>query len=94
MISSDEAIALGCEKYREIYPLGLIPDHLENEACLGVTPGNVLTVHATFCVEGKRDPYCLFEVKIDRLNGTVTVQIADDRHKLETMTFAHCNHVT
>ena len=93
-ISSDRAKAIACEKYREIYPEGVIPEHLEDHAFLDFVPGDILTMRVTFCVEGKIGSYCLFEVTVDRVSGDVVVQIADDWHRLESMTFVKGTHVT
>jgi len=88
-ISADEAIAIGCKKYREIFPKGLIPSDLEEQGVLGATPSDTyVTVHVTYWVEGEKDPFYLFRASIDRSCGAVSVEVAEDWHALEKLSLS------
>lgn len=77
MLTNDYAMALGCKKYRELYPKGLIPPEIEEEGNLGMTPGDVeTTIYVNFFFKGRRDPFCLFRAVISRKTGDVKVIVA------------------
>jgi len=79
MLTTDEAIAIGVRKYRDLYPEGTIPAKFEDEAVLGATVGTTTTaVHVTFGIKGRRDPFYLFKAVVDRQTREVTVEIAAD----------------
>lgn len=88
MMTSDEAMAVGCRKYRELYPEGLIPSDLEEHGVLGSTPGDsCVTVHVTFWFEGESEPFYLFRASVDRESGDISVMDAADWHILEKKRF-------
>ncbi len=88
MLTSDEAIAIGCKKYRELYPQGTIPADLEEHAVLGATPNGLsVTVHVTCWLEGESEPVYLFRASVDRESGDVSVVDAEDWHVLENKKF-------
>lgn len=74
MLTNDSAFALGCKKYRELYPEGLIPPEIEEEANLVLTPGDdATTIHVYFFFKGQTDPFSLFRAVISRETGDVKV---------------------
>ena len=88
MLTSDEAIAIGCKTYRELYPKGTIPADIEENAVLGATPdGSSVTVHVTYWFEGESEPFNLFRASVNRESGDVSVTSAEDWHVLENRTF-------
>lgn len=88
MLTSDEAIAIGCRKYRELYPKGTIPPDLEEHAVLGSTPQDLsVTVYVTFWFEGEAEPFYLFRASVNRESGDVSVTNAEDWHVLENRKF-------
>lgn len=88
-LSTEEAIAIGCRKYRDIYPNGLIPIALEEQGVLGATPDDShVNVHVTFWIEGKKDPFYLFCASVDRSCGAVSVEIAEDWRVLKSFTLS------
>lgn len=88
MLTSDEAIAIGCKKYRELYPKGRIPAAIEEHAVLGATPnGSSVIVHITYWFERESEPFYLFRASVDRESGDVSVTNAEDWHVLEGRTF-------
>ncbi|MFO1020003.1 MAG: hypothetical protein U0903_04820 [Planctomycetales bacterium] len=83
MLSSDEAIAMGCKKYRELYPVGTIPRDLEEQGVLGATPeGLRVFVYITYWFAGERQPFYLFKVSVDRLSGETRIEHAEDWREL------------
>ena len=95
MMTQDEAIAIGCRKYRELYPKGMIPAELEEQGVLGAIPGQPdMTVHVTFWFKGERDPFFLFRAIINRESGDVTVLDAADWRILKDKEFNDSKMVT
>jgi hypothetical protein len=83
MLTNDVAITVGVRKYRELYPEGAMPADLEEKGVLGATPGQYATsVHVTFSIRGKREPFCLFSAIIDRATGDTTVETAANWQEL------------
>ena len=83
MLTSDEAIAVGCRKFRELYPSGMIPASIEEYAVLGVTPGDdSIIVHVTCWFAGASDPFYLFRSSVNRQSGQVIVTEAADWREL------------
>lgn len=90
MLTSNEAIAIGCRKFRELYPKGVIPTDIEKHGVLGASPNDTsVTVHATFWFEGNSEPFYLFRASVDRKSGNVSVMDAADWHFLENKQFDH-----
>ncbi|QDT78572.1 hypothetical protein Mal35_20210 [Gimesia maris] len=88
MLTSEEAIVIGCKKYRELYPKGMIPAAIEEHAVLGATPnGSSVTIHVTYWFEGESEPFYLFRASVNRESGDVTVTNTEDWHLLENRTF-------
>jgi hypothetical protein len=86
MISKDEALARGANKYRELYPEEMIPRDLEEQAVLTTThEDEITTLLVTYSIEGQKDPYVLFKVDVNRLKGNVVVLVSRDWHELETL---------
>jgi hypothetical protein len=88
MLTADEAITIGYKKYRELYPKGEIPAHVEENGVLGATPNDsFVMVHVTFWFEGENEPFYLFQASVDRATGNVSVLDSKDWHVLEDKTF-------
>lgn len=83
MLTWDEAIALGCRKYRELYPVGTIPSELEEQGVLGSNAeGLLVSVHVTYWLDGASEPFYLFRASVHRESGDVSVINAEDWHAL------------
>ena len=83
MLTSDEAIAVGVRKYRELYPKGMIPKELEDSGCLNAIPGREkTTVLLAYFFRNQREPFILFKASVDRQNGEVFVETAADWREL------------
>lgn len=79
MLTTDEAITLGLEKYRELYPAGVIPKSLEDAGVLSAIPGRQMTtVLVAYWLHQQRDPFILFKATVDRESGKVAVETAAD----------------
>ncbi|MCA9088360.1 MAG: hypothetical protein KDA90_06955 [Planctomycetaceae bacterium] len=88
MLTWDEAITIGCKKYRELYPKGTIPPELEEQGGLGSnSEGSLVIVHVTYWFEGESEPFYLFRASVNRESGDVCVTNAEDWHVLEGRTF-------
>ena len=55
MLISDEVIAIGCKKYRKLYPKGTTSAAIEEHAVLGATP-NGLSVSSMSAIGLKGSP--------------------------------------
>ena len=74
MLTFDEAFAIGCRKYRELYPKGTIPADIEDAGVLGATPGDSsVTVHLAFWIAGEAEPFFIFRASVERTSGTAAV---------------------
>ena len=90
MLYTEEAISIGCKKYRELYPENLMPFYLEEQGVLGVTnKGTHVEVHVTFWEEGQKEPFFLFLASVELSSGSVTVNVAEDWLKLKKISL--CN---
>ena len=77
MLNVDEAFRVGLLRYRELYPIGVIPYSVESQASFSVIPGSSThTVHVCFWIKqdnGDSKPLVFFEADVDRESGGVTV---------------------
>lgn len=84
MITTDAALTIGLRKYRELFPQGTIPSHLEEAAILTHIPDReVTTLLVTFSVQGQREPFVLFKAVISCSTGEVIIDTIGDWHELE-----------
>ena len=89
MLTTDESAALAAHKFRDLYPEGLIPPYLDEEGVLGITPSlNAILFHVTYWFEGEKAPFYLFQVKVDRQTGQLTVPNAEDWTYLKAKKFS------
>jgi hypothetical protein len=74
VINMDEAKRLGLWKYRELYPVGKIPDGVEKHANLSVLPSaEFYSFIITYSLRNRVDPYVLFRAAINKYSGEVRV---------------------